>query len=93
MVILRRIWAVLPIVTVVIGVLSWVPNLVLGAPRGYWVLTWVVNPVGMLIAFLGLRRGAPYARFGVIANGVMSVSFFLVMFFGYLIAFLTGGKP
>ncbi len=60
-------------------VLLWVPNLVFQIGAGFWMLTYVIGPIG--ITFGILNKSALL----IVLNAVMSVSFFLVMFIGSLV--------
>lgn len=69
------------------GILVWIPNLVYGQPAHYWLLTFIINPLGIVFGYIGRSKRMK------IANGIMTVSFFIVMFVGYLFSALFGGRP
>jgi len=71
----------------VIGIIAWIPNIVFSEPEGYWLITFIINPLGIFFGYLAK------SRFGIISNFIMSVSFFLFMFLGYIISALFGLKP
>ncbi|KRE30276.1 hypothetical protein [Paenibacillus sp. Soil522] len=83
----RKIWFILSIICFVFGIVVWIPNIVLGDAKSFWILTIIINPLGMVFGYIGK------SRFGMILNGIMSFSFFIFMFIGYLINALFGGKP
>jgi hypothetical protein len=69
------------------GILVWIPNLVYGQPPHYWLLTFIINPFGAVFGYIGRSKRM------MLANGIMTVSFFIVMFGGYLFSALFGGRP
>lgn len=89
----RRPWGTLSLVTMVVGILAWAPNLLFASARTFWAITLILNPIGVLFGLIALRQGERHALIGIIGNAVMSLSLFWVMLLGYLIAFLTGGRP
>ncbi|MFZ3591276.1 hypothetical protein ACOI1C_19040 [Bacillus sp. DJP31] len=82
-----RRWTILSITCFVIGIIVWIPNLVFNQSESFWLLTFIVNPLGIFFGYLAK------SHFGIISNSVMTASFFLLMFFGYLISALFGLKP
>ncbi|MCA0972133.1 hypothetical protein LCM20_16115 [Halobacillus litoralis] len=68
-------------------VLVWVPNLVFQVASPLWLLTFLVAPVGIVLAAM-LKH-----KWLIIGNTVMLFSFFWLMFGGYLVNSITNGQP
>lgn len=83
----RKIWSVLSMICFILGIGAWIPNLVFNYGFGFWMLTFIINPIGIVFGIVGR------SRFGIIVNIIMTFSFFIFMFVGYLIAGISGGKP
>ncbi|NJP39315.1 hypothetical protein [Alkalicoccus luteus] len=66
-----------------IGIGSWVPNIVFQEPAALWLITLIVGPVGIVLAFVSQSWGL------VIANTMVGGSFLLLMFAGYITVFLS----
>ncbi|QFT87752.1 hypothetical protein FIU87_03720 [Bacillus sp. THAF10] len=60
----------------IIGVLVWVPNVALDIASSWWLLTFIVGPIGVLLGILGKN----YLL--VVLNLLMTFSFFILMAFG-----------
>lgn len=73
-------WTILSVICFIVGVVLWLPNLILQYGYGFWLLTFIINPLGALFGFLGK------SKFGIISNIIMTFSIFIIMFVGYLIA-------
>lgn len=71
----------------VLCLLSWVPNIIFQIASPFWLLTFICAPIGIGLAVNGK---SPMLMIG---NIIMFFSFFILMFLGYLINWLTGGKP
>ncbi|MEB1808351.1 MAG: hypothetical protein LPK26_13845 [Bacillaceae bacterium] len=84
---LKKLWMTLSVICFLIGVAVWLPNIFLEKAYSYYLLTFVINPVGILFGYLGRSKAA------MISNLVMANSFFILMFFGYLINAIFGGQP
>ncbi|WLR42355.1 hypothetical protein LC087_16855 [Bacillus carboniphilus] len=70
-----------------ICVLVWIPNVFLNMASPFWIITFVIAPIGVYFATF-------QKQYWLIAiNFVMFFSFFILMFVGYYINSLTGGKP
>ncbi|MDQ0257731.1 putative membrane protein [Evansella vedderi] len=80
-------WKILSVICFLIGGVVWVPNIILGYGYSYWLLTFIVNPLGILFGYYGR------SKFTILLNIVMTCSFFLFMFLGYLISTVFGGHP
>jgi hypothetical protein len=83
----KKVWTVLSVICFILGVLCWIPNLMFNLALSYWMLTFIINPIGIVFGVIGK------SKFGIISNAIMSLSFFILMFAGYLINALSGGKP
>lgn len=68
----------LSITCLVISVLIWIPNLFFQVASPLWLFTFLIGPLGAGLAFLGKKKGL------LIANVVMTFSFFIVMAVGYI---------
>lgn len=77
-------WGTASLVLFYIGLAAWAVFF-LGLGQSAWMLSLLTGPLGLIFGIVGLLRKNPRAKFGTIANAIMSVSFFLYMFFGYLI--------
>lgn len=71
-------WFVLSIACVIIGIIAWLPNFIFDFGYPYPMLTFIINPIGVVFAVVGK------STLGIILNVIMTFSFFLLMFFGYL---------
>ena len=89
---LSRKWVMLSILCLLLGIVAWLPSFIhlLGIESwfpsfmhfkrvGYWLFTLIINPIG---AFCGYKGKS---TFGIISNALMTVSFFILMFIGYLV--------
>ncbi|WP_328005428.1 hypothetical protein, partial [Heyndrickxia coagulans] len=74
---------ILATITIIISLLLWVPNIVFQQPSFLWILTFVFSGIGLLLA-VSIK-----SKVLIIGNTITFFSFFLVMFFGYLLDFLT----
>lgn len=72
-------WITLSVICFLAGVALWLPNLILQYGYGFWMLTFIINPLGALFGYLGR------SKFGIISNIIMTFSFFIIMFVGNLI--------
>ncbi|UOQ92241.1 hypothetical protein MUO14_17390 [Halobacillus shinanisalinarum] len=82
----KKNFKVLSLVCLFICVLAWVPNIVFQVPSQLWMLTFVVSPIGVVFTALMKKRWL------IVANTLMFLSFFLFMFAGYFVSYLTDGK-
>jgi hypothetical protein len=80
-------WSYLSILCVILGIAIWIPNLVFNQSSGYWVLTFIINPIGIIFGFLGRNKLA------VALNMIMTLSFPILTFVGYLVVALQKGHP
>lgn len=65
------------LVCFVICVLLWVPNVFLHIASPFWMLTFVVGPIGLAFGLVGMHY------FLAVLNFIMTFSFFLFMGMGY----------
>ncbi|TMN20892.1 hypothetical protein FFL34_01265 [Lentibacillus cibarius] len=63
----------------IICLLLWIPNVVFQISSPFWMLVYIVGPIGMALGVLGK------SVILTILNLIMSFSFFIIMFFGYQI--------
>lgn len=75
----RSLWTKLSYITILIGILLWVPNLIFQYGYSCWMLTFIINPIGIIFGIIGK------SLWGIIWNILLTFSFFIIMFFGYLI--------
>ncbi|WP_026690901.1 hypothetical protein [Alteribacter aurantiacus] len=80
-------WIFISYFCLFIGIISWVPTVVFQESSGFWLLTFIVNPLGLLFGYLGKTK------IGMIGNALLTASFYILMVLGYIIATLFGGKP
>jgi len=83
----EKVFKTLSLGCLIICVLVWIPNLVFQIPSPLWLLTFVFAPFG--IGFAALVKQYWLA----VANILKFFSFFIFMFLGYLINYLTNGIP
>ncbi|WP_010650301.1 hypothetical protein [Oceanobacillus massiliensis] len=73
----NRRWGTLSIICLILGAVLWLPNFLFQYGYSIWLLTFLVNPIGVLFGVLGK------SKVGIISNTLMTFSFFIFMFFGY----------
>ena len=83
----KKPWIILSALCALIGIAVWIPNILLEHGRSYWLLTFVINPIGIWFGYLGRSKLA------MILNSVMTFSFFIFMFLGYVFNAIFGGQP
>lgn len=69
------------------GIVVWLPNFIFQYGYGFWMLTYIINPIGIVLGVIGR------SKFGIISNVFMTFSFFILMFFGYLFNSTFDGQP
>lgn len=74
------------LISLIICILVWVPNLLLRIPSPLWLLTFIVAPIGGVCAILVRKYWL------AVANALMFFSFFIVMYMIDFINNFTGGK-
>jgi len=79
----EKLFKILSIVCLCICVLVWVPNIVFQVPSPFWLLIYVIAPIGILFAALVKNLLL------IIANTFMFFSFFIFMFVGYFVNSFT----
>ncbi|WP_404448216.1 hypothetical protein LG307_03610 [Sutcliffiella horikoshii] len=65
------------LVCFVICVLLWVPNVLLSVASPFWMLTFVVGPIGLAFGLVGKHYFLAFLNF------IMTFSFFWLMAIGY----------
>ena len=83
----RNIWFNLSLICFIMGILVWVPNFIFNYGYGYWLLTFIINPLGIAFGIIGK------SKFGIVSNAIMTISFFIFMSIGYIIVAIFGGQP
>ncbi|WP_223701657.1 hypothetical protein [Sutcliffiella deserti] len=68
---------ILSLICFVICVLLWLPNVLLEVASPFWLLTFIIGPVGLVFGLLGKH----YLL--AVLNLIMTFSFFLFMYVGY----------
>ncbi|RSK53657.1 hypothetical protein [Bacillus canaveralius] len=88
--------SILSLVTIFFGVVFWliyftVPSQNIGLDEGFpiWAYTLIVNPVGIILAGLGLKYNNKFSLFGILGNLFMTFSIFFAWYIGYLVEWLT----
>ncbi|WP_027963884.1 hypothetical protein [Halalkalibacillus halophilus] len=64
---------------VAIGIALWLPNFIYNFGYGYSLWTFVINPIGALLGYVGKSKT------DIILNIIMTFSFFILMAVGYSI--------
>ncbi|MCA0987756.1 hypothetical protein [Guptibacillus algicola] len=77
----------LSIICLIVSLLVWLPNIIFNVSSQLWVVTFIIAPVGIVFAALIKKNSL------IIANTFMFFSFFIFMFFGYIVNFITDGNP
>jgi len=80
----KKLWITLSVICILIGIATWIPNFIFDYGYGYWLLTIIINPLGIICGYLGRSRIA------IILNIILTFSFFILMFFGSLIEAFFG---
>ncbi|WP_217587683.1 hypothetical protein [Lentibacillus saliphilus] len=62
----------------VLCILIWIPNIVFSVSSPLWLLVYIVGPIGIAFGALGKSIILP------VLNVIMTFSFYIVMFLGYL---------
>ncbi|WP_339203030.1 hypothetical protein MHH56_18405 [Paenibacillus sp. FSL K6-3182] len=83
----KKNWIVLSFICVLLGLSAWLTDILFEHMYKLWLLTFLINPLGFLFGLLGR------SKWGMITNVLMTISVFIFMFIGYLIAALFGGQP
>lgn len=80
----NKLWLTLSVICILIGIAAWLPNFIFQYGYGIWLLTLIINPLGVLFGYLARSKIA------MILNVMLTFSYFIFMFFGYFIAALFG---
>ncbi|MEC3885433.1 hypothetical protein VKA52_16975 [Halobacillus sp. HZG1] len=83
----EKLFRTLAISTVVVCITVWIPNLVFQISSPLWMLTFIIAPAGIVFASL-IKNAWP-----IVSNVAMLFSFFILMFAGYFINYITDGTP
>ncbi|QPQ35636.1 hypothetical protein [Lysinibacillus sp. JNUCC-52] len=73
----------LAVSTIIISLLLWVPNIVFQKPSTLWIFTFVLSGIGIVLA------ACVKSKILIIGNIITFLSFFILMFLGYIFVFLT----
>ncbi|WJE17132.1 hypothetical protein QRD89_07215 [Halobacillus sp. ACCC02827] len=73
-------WQLLSILCACLGAALWLPNFLLNYGYGFWMGTFIINPIGVVFGILG------GSRIGIVLNSIMTFSFLIFMFVGYSLA-------
>ncbi|MGY3717328.1 hypothetical protein ACWE42_17590 [Sutcliffiella cohnii] len=74
----RKLFIILSFLCFLIGIATWIPNFLFQYGYGYWLLTFIINPIGIIFGYLGKSKVA------IILKIIMTFSFFILMFIGSL---------
>ncbi|OZI12558.1 hypothetical protein CEW92_05900 [Bacillaceae bacterium SAS-127] len=80
---MNNIFKFLATATIIISLLLWIPNIVFQEASPLWLLTFVFSGVGVVLSI------KIDSKILIIGNTIMFFSFFILMFVGYIIEFLT----
>ncbi|MCP3033067.1 hypothetical protein LF817_17215 [Halobacillus sp. A1] len=78
---------VLAIICLMVCLGVWIPNIAFQVASPLWMLTFIIAPAGIVFAVLIKNYWL------IISNTIMLFSFFILMFAGYFVHYITGGKP
>ncbi len=78
---MNNIMKILATATIIISVLLWVPNIVFQEASSLWLYTFVFSGIGIILSIL------IKSKILIIGNAITFLSFFPVMFVGYLLDF------
>ncbi|MFJ7647018.1 hypothetical protein ACIQ1H_05690 [Lysinibacillus sp. NPDC097279] len=73
----------LAVSTIIISLLLWVPNIVFQKASTLWIFTFVLSGIGIVLA------ACVKSKILIIGNIITFLSFFILMFLGYIFVFLT----
>ncbi|MDP4552813.1 hypothetical protein Q9251_18190 [Alkalihalobacillus macyae] len=77
---------VLAIFSLILSVSVWIPNIIFHVASPFWLITFILAPVGILAAALIKNYWL------IVSNTLMLFSFFILMFTGYIVNYITDGK-
>jgi hypothetical protein len=84
--------SLLSLLCMIVGLMCWIlplfipslnPPLDKGLP--IWLLIFIINPVGLLLGLVALKKGYPYSVFLVVGNLLMIFSIYPITIIGTLI--------
>ncbi|SOC45108.1 hypothetical protein SAMN05878391_2611 [Salinicoccus kekensis] len=67
------------LICLLIGILVWIPNILFEISSPFWLLTFIVSPIGVVFGVLSKRTLL------IFLNALMFFSFFIFMAIGYII--------
>jgi hypothetical protein len=89
---LLNIWSISSFLCIIIGLMSWILSVVIPSlnppfDKGLSIilLTFIVNPIGIILSLIALRKEYPYSAFLIVGNLVMTLSIYPVTIIGTLI--------
>ncbi|MFS0763255.1 hypothetical protein [Peribacillus phoenicis] len=89
-------WSILSLVCVLLGILFWfifflVPSQNIGLDKGFpiWAWTFIMNPIGIILARIGSKYNNKFSLFGIAGNLFMTFSIFFAWYIGYLVEWLS----
>ncbi|QKS69896.1 hypothetical protein FLK61_24245 [Paenalkalicoccus suaedae] len=77
----KKSYITLSLLCFLIGAATWIPNIALNESNSLFLLTFLINPVGILLGYKANHNLL------MILNAIMAASFFVFMFVGYAIEF------
>ncbi|MGM7634441.1 hypothetical protein [Bacillus sp. Hm123] len=80
---MNNIFKFLATATIIISLLLWIPNIVFQEASSLWLFTFVFSGVGVMLSI------KIDSKILMIGNTITFFSFFILMFIGYVIEFLT----
>ncbi|WP_079479089.1 hypothetical protein [Halobacillus salinus] len=83
----EKLFKTIAITSLVVCLAVWIPNVIFQVASPLWMATFLIAPIGITFSILIKKYWL------VVSNVIMLFSFFLFMFAGYLVNFLTDGKP
>ncbi|MCA1011579.1 hypothetical protein [Halobacillus halophilus] len=83
----EKLFRILAISSLIVCIAVWIPNIVFQTSSPLWMLTFIIAPAG--VVFASLIKNA----WLIVSNVAMLFSFFILMFAGYFINYITGGTP
>lgn len=84
-----KVFLYLSFISILIGITSWVvaiPN-TFNSLGTIWMLTWIVNPLGVIFGLLSLKTKNAFSKLAIILNIILTFSFGPMWFFGDLFGF------
>lgn len=79
----KKLFKTISLLCLIFCFLLWMPNILFQIPSGFWILTFIVAPIGAIFAWLARY----YAL--LVANIIMTFSFMIFMATGHVINFFA----